>query len=93
MIVLPSDTLATNEDFAEVILDSTDIFNVSTNIGTVNGNDITIPSDNVDVLDDNIYCLVSYIANVQETLSSSTPLLPFSRAGNGFVNNSNRIYW
>jgi uncharacterized phage protein gp47/JayE len=86
-IILPTDTVAKENDFVTCILNCTDIFNVSNQIGSSNLNKITIPSTNFSSSATNVKLRVSYIAAVQELLNASITSLPLVRFGNGFASN------
>lgn len=89
-IILPTDTLARPGDSITAILNSTDTYNTTTSTGSFNGNQITIPTANINTTATNILLNTSYIANVQNIISTGITTVPFSRLGNGFVlNNSN----
>lgn len=88
-IILPNDTLAASGDRVETFLNSTNIF-TGTDVGSFNNNTITIPQTNVDAYAPNqIWLDVSYIANVSELQNAAVATLPFSRSGNGYLNNNN----
>lgn len=86
-IILPTDTLAKENDFTTCILNSTDVFNTSNQIGSSNINKITIPTSNITSTANTVKLKVSYIAGVQELLNVGITSLPLVRYGNSFANN------
>ena len=88
-IILPTDTIAKENDYVTVVTNSSDVYFSSTTNGTASGNQITIPASLVDTLAPSITLRVSYIANITDLFSSSTTVLPASRLGNGYTLNSN----
>lgn len=88
-IILPQDSKAIVGDKAVVILNKTDLFNNIGSTGNYSGSSITIPSANFDTTAEVLTLDVSYIANVQNLISTGITSLPISRSANGFSLNSN----
>lgn len=90
IIILPTDTTADIGDRVSVILNSIDVFNSTSTSGSSSGTQITIPSSLIDGYPATSITLnVTYISSVSDLLSTSTPLLSASRAGNGFLLQNN----
>lgn len=89
-IILPTDTPAKAGDRVSAILNSVDVFTSTSLAGSSSGTQITIPSSLVDGYPATSLTLgVTYISSVSDLLSTSTPLLSASRAGNGFLLQNN----
>lgn len=87
LIILPSDTQAQVGQHITAILNSNDIFNVTNSNGSFNTSQITIPVANISTLANNITLRTSYVANIQNIISTGVTSLPVSRIGNGFFLN------
>mgnify|MGYP000861197205 CR=1 FL=1 len=88
-VILPNDTTAASGDFAEVMVNSTDIYNITYSTGNFSGSQITIPAANISSTASVLYMTVDYISNTQNLLSSTITSFPVSRIGNGFDLNKN----
>jgi uncharacterized phage protein gp47/JayE len=84
-IVLPTDTSAQVGDRVTTYINSTNVFQSITAQGSSNGTQVTVPSSLITEITDRINLRVTYIANVGDLFSSSTPFLPASRTGNGYT--------
>lgn len=83
-IILPTDTLAVNDDPVVVSLNNSNVFYSDLEQGSNSGTQITIPSSLVDTTADNIILETNYIANINDLFSSAITSIPASRVGNGF---------
>lgn len=90
-IVLPTDSIANDNDIVNVRFNSTDIFSPDGyGSSTINNNIITLPSGFV--VDNNTQVLVSYISSVFDILpESNISLLPAIVSDNNFNLNNNVI--
>lgn len=84
-IILPNDTKAAIGSNVSIIRNSTDIFNIVGAPGSFNQNQITIPATNFTTTATTLSLNTTYIANIQNLLSTSLTSLPASRTGNGFI--------
>ena len=85
-IILPTDTIAQENQQVTVILNSGDVYTGTTSSGSFAGNKITIPASLVNTTANKINLKVNYIANVTELFSSSAVNLPFYKISNGYSN-------
>lgn len=92
-IILPTDTIAKVGDSATIIMNSSDVFNTIGSAGSFTQGQITIPFANMKT---SAYLNVSYIARIQNIISTGITSTPISRLGNGYslldgtgFNNSN----
>jgi len=84
-IILPTDAPAVVGNYAIITLNSSDRFNINSSAGSINGFQLTIPSANINTLANSIYLYVSYLASVQDVISTGITNIPSSRSGNGFI--------
>lgn len=88
-IILPTDTVARENDKVTVVLNSSDVFHGANTNGSSNGTQITIPSSLLNILSTEVNLLVSYISSISDLLSTSVSTLPVSRTSNGFITSNN----
>lgn len=87
-IILPTDVQVEDDQSCLVQYNNSDVFTSTTATGNFVGNQITIPVVNITDTSDDLYLYVSYIANVQDLISTSIGAFPLSRFGNGFISSS-----
>lgn len=88
-VVFPTDSSVKEGDIVLVKLNTSDVFSSDSDTGNSNGNQITLPASLVDTTASKIYLEVSYICDINDLYSSTTPSLPASRQGNGYVSSNN----
>lgn len=88
-IILPTDTIAINDDKISVIINSVDVFYDDDINGNASGTQITIPSSLIDITANIVNLKVTYIANIIDIFSLATTSLPISRVSNSFYLNNN----
>lgn len=84
VIILPTDTIASINDYAYIKYNPIDVFNIANSSGSFSGSTITIPFINVSNSTTFTYMDVSYIASIQDVFLSNINNFPLSRFGNGF---------
>lgn len=92
IIVLPTDSLATDGDFVTVKMNNEDVFTKSGITGSVSGNEVTIPSSNFSAPFDEVNLYVSYVAESTDVLFGSINSIPASKSGNSLISNSPIAY-
>jgi uncharacterized phage protein gp47/JayE len=88
VIVLPTDTSATLGDEVSITYNQIDAFNVVGSTGSTSGSQVTIPIDNIPTTDGYIYLDVTYLAALQNLLTTGITGFPLSKAGNGYLTNN-----
>lgn len=83
-IILPTDSIAKENDIVKVFSDYVNVFSSDTVSGSFNLNEITIPSSLVNLNYSNITLIVNYISSITNLISTSINSLPFIKNGNGF---------
>lgn len=88
-IILPSDTVALEDNYVEIEVNYEDVFTVDNISGTSSGFTINIPITNIESNLSNLYLSVSYIAAANQSLVTNIVNLPSSKLANGFLNKNN----
>jgi len=85
-IILPSDTVASENDIVSIIINESDVYSVDNISGTSSNFTITIPTTNIITNDLSFTLNVNYISNANNSLNANVTSLPSSKLANGFLN-------